>query len=130
MNGTLRILILEDSPDDLDLVERELKRGGIEFTSTVVKRKEEYERALKEFRPDVILSDHSLPSFNSEEALNIFLQTGMPITPIVGGIITCEIFLISSIARRIYFLLLSIKSIRFASSETANEFYYGMEWIQ
>lgn len=72
MNGTLRILILEDSPDDLDLVERELKRGGIEFTSTVVKRKEEYERALKEFRPDVILSDHSLPQFNSVEAMQIW----------------------------------------------------------
>ena len=72
MNGTLRILILEDSPDDLDLVERELKRGGIQFTSTVVKRKEEYERALKEFRPDVILSDHSLPQFNSVEAMQIW----------------------------------------------------------
>ena len=39
MEGLLKILILEDSPDDLDLVERELKRGGIEFVSTVVKKK-------------------------------------------------------------------------------------------
>jgi CheY-like chemotaxis protein len=68
----LRILILEDSPEDLDLVERELKRGGIEFTSVVVKKKEEYEKALNEFGPDIILSDHSLPQFNSIEAMQIW----------------------------------------------------------
>jgi CheY-like chemotaxis protein len=69
---TLKILILEDSPEDLDLVERELKRGGINFTSVVVKKKEEYEKALSEFAPDVILSDHSLPQFNSIEAMQIW----------------------------------------------------------
>ena len=72
MNTPLRILILEDSIEDLDLVERELKRGGIEFTSAVVKKKDEYEKALGEFRPDVILSDHSLPQFNSIEAMQIW----------------------------------------------------------
>lgn len=72
MGAPLRILILEDSPEDLDLVERELKRGGIEFTSTVVKKRDEYERALSEFLPDVILSDHSLPQFNSIEAMEIW----------------------------------------------------------
>jgi CheY-like chemotaxis protein len=72
MDTPLRILILEDSPEDLDLVERELKRGGIVFTSTVVKKKEEYENALNEFLPDIILSDHSLPQFNSIEAMQIW----------------------------------------------------------
>jgi CheY-like chemotaxis protein len=74
MEALLRILILEDSPEDLDLVERELKRGGINFTSTVVKKKEEYEKALSEFNPDVILSDHSLPQFNSIEAMAIWKE--------------------------------------------------------
>jgi two-component system response regulator len=72
MDTPLRILILEDSPEDLDLVERELKRGGIVFTSTVVKKKDEYERALNDFRPHIILSDHSLPQFNSIEAMEIW----------------------------------------------------------
>lgn len=74
MSTPLRILILEDSPDDLDLVERELRRGGIDFVSVVVKRKDEYEKALDEFSPDVILSDHSLPQFNSIEAMEIWKQ--------------------------------------------------------
>src|SRR5688572_14865266 len=72
MHTPLKILILEDSPEDLGLVERELKRGGISFTSSVVKKKEEYEKALEEFQPDVILSDHSLPQFNSIEAMEIW----------------------------------------------------------
>jgi len=72
MKAPLKILILEDSPEDLDLVERELKRGGIEFRSAVVKKKEEYEKALHEFEPDIILSDHSLPQFNSIEAMQIW----------------------------------------------------------
>jgi two-component system response regulator len=38
----------------------------------VVKKKDEFEHALHEFRPDVILSDHSLPQFNSIEAMQIW----------------------------------------------------------
>ncbi len=74
MSTPLKILILEDSPDDHDLVERELKRGGIIFESVLVKEKEEFEKALKEFRPDIILSDHSLPQFNSVEAMEIWKE--------------------------------------------------------
>ncbi|MEX1240287.1 MAG: PAS domain-containing protein [Cyclobacteriaceae bacterium] len=74
MDNQLKILILEDSPEDLDLIERELKRGSINFTSRVVKKKDEYEQALHEFRPDVILSDHSLPQFNSIEAMQIWKE--------------------------------------------------------
>lgn len=72
MNRTLKILIIEDSADDVDLIERELKRGGMDFTARVVKTRGDYERALAEFNPDVILSDHSLPQFNSIEAMNIW----------------------------------------------------------
>lgn len=74
MQTPLKILILEDSSEDLDLIERELKRGGINFKSCVVKKKDEYEWALKDFMPDVILSDHSLPQFNSIEAMHLWKE--------------------------------------------------------
>lgn len=74
METKLRILILEDSEEDLYLIERELQRGGVPYTSTVVKKKDEYMRALIEFSPDVILSDHSLPQFNSIEAMKIWKE--------------------------------------------------------
>lgn len=69
MKTHLKILILEDSPDDVDLIERQLQKGGVMFTRVVVKTKIEFENALKQFSPDVIIADHSLPHFNSIEPL-------------------------------------------------------------
>jgi PAS domain S-box-containing protein len=74
MNMHLKILILEDSPEDVDLIKRELERGGITFSSVVAKKKNEFENALSEFKPDIILSDHSLPQFNSIEALKLYKE--------------------------------------------------------
>lgn len=67
----LKILHLEDVPFDVEMVERELKKGHIEYERLVVDTKEEFENALDQFSPDIILSDHSLPSFNSEGALRL-----------------------------------------------------------
>lgn len=74
MENVVKILIVEDSADDLDLLERELKRGSIAFISRVVKKKPDFQQALYEFTPDIILSDHSLPQFNSIEAMQIWKE--------------------------------------------------------
>jgi signal transduction histidine kinase len=71
MEKVMRILMLEDVPDDAGLIERALNKGGIAFTSKRVDTREEFIDALNEFKPDVILSDHSLPQFNSIEALKL-----------------------------------------------------------
>ena len=92
MSISLKILILEDSAEDVSLMERELKRSGIEFMSKVVKTRQDYESAIHEFNPDVILSDHSLPQFNSIEAMKIWkehrLATGLmiPFILITGSV--------------------------------------------
>jgi CheY-like chemotaxis protein len=67
-------LLLEDSPEDVDLIERVLGRAGVNFTLHVVKKKEEYEQTLYHLKPDIILSDHSLPQFNSIEAMQIWKE--------------------------------------------------------
>lgn len=72
MDKHLNILLLEDSRDDVELIERELRRSGLQFTLTVVKKKEEFQKALSEIQPDIVLSDHSLPQFNSIEAMQIW----------------------------------------------------------
>src|SRR6201996_6512468 len=72
----LKILHIEDIPSDAELIERTLKKSGIEFQKLLVDTKEEYIKALDNFNPDIILSDHSLPSFNSLEALKILKQRG------------------------------------------------------
>lgn len=74
MTTSLKILLLEDSPEDVVLIRRELSKAGLVFTSEVVNTREEFTSALADFRPDVILSDHSLPEFNSVEALKIYKQ--------------------------------------------------------
>jgi len=71
MGKHLKILMLEDSESDAELIQRELKKQNINFTAEVVDTKNDFENAIKDFNPDVILSDHSLPSFNSIDALFI-----------------------------------------------------------
>lgn len=73
----LKILHLEDLPSDAELVERALKKGLFDFEKIVVDNKSSFEKALDEFSPDVIVSDHSLPSFNSIEAIRIVKAKGM-----------------------------------------------------
>jgi len=82
MKTKLKILHLEDIPADAELVERELKKGKIQFESLVVDSKSAFENALREFVPDIVLADHSLPSFNSLEAIGIMKQKGIKI-PII-----------------------------------------------
>jgi two-component system cell cycle sensor histidine kinase/response regulator CckA len=67
----LRILILEDVPMDAELVEYELERASIPFLSRRVDDREAFLRELEDFRPDVILSDYTLPRFDGMTALSL-----------------------------------------------------------
>lgn len=71
MEKELKILILEDVEEDAALVDYALKREKFVFTRIRVDTREQFTEALDSFHPDVILSDHSLPQFNSLEALKI-----------------------------------------------------------
>jgi len=70
----LKILYLEDWVADVELVSRALKNANLRFILHVVANKADYVLALTEFAPDIILSDHTLASFNSKEALNLTRQ--------------------------------------------------------
>lgn len=75
----IRILHLEDQPSDAEQVARILKKAEIPFELKLVSARSQYIEALKEFKPELILSDHNLPSFNSIEALEILRNTKMKI---------------------------------------------------
>ncbi len=79
MTNQIKILHLEDEESDADLVRLTLYRNSLSADILVVNNKASYINALKAFVPDVILSDHALPSFDSSEALNIFLNSGLAI---------------------------------------------------
>jgi signal transduction histidine kinase len=71
---TLKILMVEDNKDDLHLIERALHKGKLPFVNECVDTLEEFSEALFRFKPDIVLSDHGMPEFNSFQALNECLQ--------------------------------------------------------
>lgn len=77
MKKELKILMLEDQEEDAHLVERTLRKEGIVFDWQRVDTHPEFVHALAEFKPDVILSDHAMPQFNSIEALKMIKHQGV-----------------------------------------------------
>ena len=71
MNPEVRILLLEDSLADAELVEREVRRAGIECRCLRVDTLETFTSALQDFDPDLILSDNALPAFDALSALTL-----------------------------------------------------------
>jgi len=76
MNEKLKILHLEDVNSDAVLINHHLKKSKLECDIRVVDTKDKFFYELNNFSPDIILADHSLPAFNSQEALNILYETG------------------------------------------------------
>jgi PAS domain S-box-containing protein len=71
MRQKFKVLHLEDIATDAELAARELRKSHINFEQLVIDTEEEYLDALLNFKPDIILCDHSLPAFNSVQALRI-----------------------------------------------------------
>jgi PAS domain S-box-containing protein len=65
----LKILFIEDLPSDVELAVLELRKEKLIFQYTSVFSKVDLVKALKEFKPDVIISDYMMPSFNGLQAL-------------------------------------------------------------
>lgn len=88
MEGVLRILILEDRASDAELMERELKKAGISFTSLRVETRRLFEAALADFHPDLILSDYALPDYNGRAALEFSTKnfSDIPVIMVTGTI--------------------------------------------
>ena len=68
MNSQTKILIAEHDVADIELLVKELKKSAINYQSQIVDTEQEYLLALKNFIPDIILSDFTFPSFDGPEA--------------------------------------------------------------
>src|SRR6267142_622972 len=71
MKDEIRILCVEDLPADVVMLNHALREGGLRFRSKRVETKEAFLHELEYHPPDVILSDHGLPSFDGFTALAI-----------------------------------------------------------
>lgn len=76
----LRVLLVEDSSADAELILRALRELARPIEHRRVANKAALEAALAEFAPDVVLSDFSMPGFGGSDALQISQQHA-PETP-------------------------------------------------
>lgn len=70
-DARLRLLLLEDSADDADLLAIELAGAGIDAEIHRVATRDAYAAALAAFAPDVVVSDYDLPGFSGGDALQM-----------------------------------------------------------
>ncbi len=83
MRERLKILIIEDLPDDAELVYLELQKAGLESECTRVETAAALEKALESQDWDIIISDYNLPGFDGLAALEILKNTGRDIPFII-----------------------------------------------
>jgi len=78
-SNLLRVLILEDSPLDLELCIRELKKSGFELQIDAVETEAGFATKLQVSTYDLILSDYRIPAWSGLEAFRLLKQTGKDI---------------------------------------------------
>jgi CheY-like chemotaxis protein len=78
-----RILQIEDLPSDAYLVKREVKKVLDSCEFQIVEDKEAFLSALMEFKPDIIISDFSIPGFDWRSALMLTLENAPQVPFIV-----------------------------------------------
>ncbi|HEX5223213.1 MAG TPA: PAS domain S-box protein [Verrucomicrobiae bacterium] len=82
MKGRLRILFLEDVPSDVPVIQHELRKAGLLAQVHRVDTKEAFAEELEKHPPDIILSDHGLPSFDGFAALAL-AKRKHPLVPFI-----------------------------------------------
>lgn len=75
----LRLLLVEDSAVDAELVLRALARGGYDVTSVRVETEEQMRAELARVEWDVIIADYHLPTFDGMAALKLLQSSGKAI---------------------------------------------------
>jgi len=88
MKAPLRVLVVEDSEFDAQIMITLLRKGGYEVSFQRVENADAMREALEKERWQLILADYNLPSFNAPAALEVLKETGLdlPFIIVSGGI--------------------------------------------
>jgi diguanylate cyclase (GGDEF)-like protein len=79
----LRVLVIEDSEDDTELMLRELRRGNYDLVHTRVETPEAMQNELTTRTWDMVIADFSMPHFNAFAALDLLHRTQQDIPFII-----------------------------------------------
>src|SRR5260221_7582579 len=88
MKTPLRVLIVEDSEFDAQIMVSLLRKGGYDVISERVESAEAMRTTLEAHPWQLILADYNLPSFNAPAALQVLKDSGLdlPFIIVSGGI--------------------------------------------
>jgi len=75
LSRPLRVLLVEDSEDDADLLKIALKRGGYDVICERVDTPESMQAALPREQWDIVISDYVMPRFSGMDALKLVRRT-------------------------------------------------------
>ncbi|MBL9036667.1 MAG: response regulator [Rhodospirillaceae bacterium] len=82
MSGQLRVLVIDDSTDDTELLLRQLRRDGFDLAAERTETVEGLKAALEAQDWDVVLCDYRLPGFSGMDALAV-VQEARPDLPFI-----------------------------------------------
>jgi len=84
----IRIVLLDDNPADAELIARDIRRNFAQASLQITDTRRSFVHALRDFSPDLILSDYALPGFSGLEALEIARVEcpGVPVIFVSGTI--------------------------------------------
>lgn len=83
MAKPVRVLIIEDSERDADLLIRQMRLGGFEPVWERVDTLGAMKAALGKGAWDILISDHSMPHFSAVNALEVLKEQGLDIPVII-----------------------------------------------
>ncbi len=78
----LRVLLVEDSIADVELILHALGNGGFTVESQVVQSAEEFSKEIHKNNFDIVLADYRLPGWNGMETVEMLRQEGLDV-PVV-----------------------------------------------
>ena len=84
----IKLLLIEDSEDDAFLLIHHLKKNGFQTDYKRVETADDVRQSLTDANWDLIISDHTLPSFSSSGAIAILneLELEIPLIILSGNI--------------------------------------------
>ena len=82
MDNEIKILTVESSPADLNLILEQLEKDNISYSYLNVDSKNDFIKGVTDFIPDIIIAGYSLPAFVEITPIDLIKELS-PITPII-----------------------------------------------
>lgn len=83
LRNRLQVLLIEDAPDDVELILHSLRSGGLQVGCLCCRNEAGLREALGNNEWDIILTDYKLPGFSAHRVLEIVQEDGRDI-PVIA----------------------------------------------